>query len=481
MKKKLLFLLLLLVPFLVFAKEEFSYGWDFEQNNTLLYGTEIDSEYYFVKPTFPGLSVQVYNNKGKYLKTISSEDYNTYDEVVKDYPQYPIIYSKMAGKYEGIYYSLDSEKSISYSPGSSYIYECPRDEECTELEIDSLSDAEIKSYLGNYYFIYDLAKNSNSLIRGYISGDYYIIIRKSKLSTYYLDIYNKDEKRIISKKYNNNTERPAGDINQNGIYITNVSYNHEKISATYEITKYDLNGKELYTEDITNLIKDNSGYDDEDLYYNYIISLDLVKNGVVLTLSTNYVNSEIQQCIIEQSLPELDGGDETISPSSQEGKTNDIYEFCEESVKNPLQSVIPYGINSFGFQPGESTELTPEEHIKHTIIIKLNMDYAIETKVVEGKGTIKAIGRSASGEGIVFEVVPEKGYVLSEVKVTDANGNVITFTDYKFTMPSADVLIEAKFIPENPNTLDAVLISIPFIIISGIAVLFIFKKVSWLK
>ncbi len=84
--------------------------------------------------------------------------------------------------------------------------------------------------------------------------------------------------------------------------------------------------------------------------------------------------------------------------------------------------------------------------------------YNISTKT-DGRGEIKVSQNNADvGEGITFEIIPEEGYVLGEVKVTDSEGNVVTFTDYKFTMPSADVLIEAVFIKDskNPNTNDII-------------------------
>ena len=49
------------------------------------------------------------------------------------------------------------------------------------------------------------------------------------------------------------------------------------------------------------------------------------------------------------------------------------------------------------------------------------------------------------GEGVKFRIIPNAGYVLDYVKVTDANGNVVTFTSNTFTMSSADVTIEAVF------------------------------------
>ena len=97
-----------------------------------------------------------------------------------------------------------------------------------------------------------------------------------------------------------------------------------------------------------------------------------------------------------------------------------------------------------------------------------SLEYKIETKT-DGNGEIKAIQNSKPGVGITFEVIPKKGYVLSEVKVTDSEGNTVTFTDNKFTMPSSDVTIEAVFVPANPNTKDLINICIIVFIISAVA------------
>ncbi len=90
----------------------------------------------------------------------------------------------------------------------------------------------------------------------------------------------------------------------------------------------------------------------------------------------------------------------------------------------------------------------------------------VETKVASGKGQIIVDKRYSPNDPVTFTIVPEKGYVLSSVKVTDANGNVITFTDYTFTMPDANVLIEATFVT-NPNT--SSFISYLVIVLGGIA------------
>ena len=104
--------------------------------------------------------------------------------------------------------------------------------------------------------------------------------------------------------------------------------------------------------------------------------------------------------------------------------------------------------------------------------------YNIYTKT-DGNGEVKVSQNTADGgDGVTFEVIPREGYVLSAVKVTDALGNVITFTDYKFTMPSADVTIEAVFVKAatNPNTKDLIGLFITLIVLSLITFVYNFAN-----
>ena len=104
----------------------------------------------------------------------------------------------------------------------------------------------------------------------------------------------------------------------------------------------------------------------------------------------------------------------------------------------------------------------------------------IQTKV-EGKGKIEVVESARNGEQVTFKITPEEGYVLGVVKVTDADGNVLTFTSNTFTMPSSDVTIEATFVLENPNTADIKIILLSIVLIVGSVIGFInFKKVKWL-
>jgi len=108
-----------------------------------------------------------------------------------------------------------------------------------------------------------------------------------------------------------------------------------------------------------------------------------------------------------------------------------------------------------------------------------NLEYNVKTKT-DGHGKIKVEKVKASGgEKIKFTVEPNEGYVLSKVKVTDALGNVVVFNDYTFTMPNANVLIEATFVKRNPETADINLILITGIaLLSFTGILFYFKKMQ---
>lgn len=125
-------------------------------------------------------------------------------------------------------------------------------------------------------------------------------------------------------------------------------------------------------------------------------------------------------------------------------------------------------------------------------ILEYRKPYNIITKT-DGNGTITTSKDvEYTGNEITFTITPNEGYVLSEVKVTDSKGNIVTFTDYTFTMPNADVTIEAIFIKEtpkeepkeekNPETSDIVIVMfIITAIISGTLIIRNHKKLNWMK
>ena len=121
---------------------------------------------------------------------------------------------------------------------------------------------------------------------------------------------------------------------------------------------------------------------------------------------------------------------------------------------------------------GNSYFIRPVIELEKTDVI-----YTITTKT-DGNGKVTASASEARGdENITFTVTPNKGYVLDYIAVTDDNGNTIIFDDYKFTMPNADVTIEAKFVAENPDTVDNIGLYLTlFGISAGMVALLIARK-----
>ena len=138
-------------------------------------------------------------------------------------------------------------------------------------------------------------------------------------------------------------------------------------------------------------------------------------------------------------------------------KYNGVYEGVQRTPLKVWVVSEEDGINVFLVAGGEpcprGIEIPTACFANGDIIMQhYKLKYNINTKI-NGNGTVTAKQTVAdSGEEVTFTVEPKEGYVLDEVKVTDANGNVVVFTDYTFTMPSADVTIEATFIKEVDNS-----------------------------
>lgn len=114
-------------------------------------------------------------------------------------------------------------------------------------------------------------------------------------------------------------------------------------------------------------------------------------------------------------------------------------------------------------------------------IASKDIEHKIEIKT-DGNGTIEATHTEAqNGEQIKFTIKPKKGYELKEVRVTDSEGNILTFKDYTFTMPASSVTIEAIFKISNPNTSAT---NITILILLGMCSIFAMKKhikrIKWL-
>ena len=165
---------------------------------------------------------------------------------------------------------------------------------------------------------------------------------------------------------------------------------------------------------------------------------------------------------------------------STDGEILETHDVAEEigTERADVTHILPFGsyLIAHASAYDENGELS-------SYAIRYMLNYFITT-VTDGKGNVEIVESSEAGKEITFKVTPEKGYELKEVKITDANGNIIIFTENTFTMPSSDVTIEVTFVEskKNPETADvAVIACLAIIILGGIGTIYSIKKLSWLK
>ena len=80
----------------------------------------------------------------------------------------------------------------------------------------------------------------------------------------------------------------------------------------------------------------------------------------------------------------------------------------------------------------------------------LEKAYTITVDSIEN-GAVYVSDSAFAGDSVALSAVPDKGYELKSLTVTDADNNEITVENNKFTMPSKDVTITAEFKKTAPD------------------------------
>ncbi len=468
MKKKLLLIILLLVPFLVKAQEKYTYEWDKYNENNILFIGEKDDKYETYTYTYSDSDTQrilnYYQPNGKKISSRSldlennEEDREYFSSFINRFSM-----GKVINEYNGKTYGLNPERLEVYE------IDLTNNTTLETYNYLDLTAEQQKNYTGDFHLLFEMyADNSDSTNLLLVKDNGYILYRVVPINNaeprFYMDVYDKSEELLLTKRFNPLDKFYSADIKENEIYVTETLYNIDERSVSYSLIKYDLNGKELFTQDINEEIKKNSIIVEEKLYGSIATFTDKVNDGLVLSISENTFIGGYESCI--------------SSVSNGTTVTDNPKEYCRAlvlGVRQPSQ-IIYFNISSHWNSQALIEAIIPK------MIIKLEntgyIDYQITPKV-QGEGEIKVIDRSAAGGEVTFEVTPKEGYVLSVVKVTDAAGNVITFTDYTFTMPSSDVTIEAVFVPGNPNTTDIAIMGIIIVgILFGAIAVINYKKVK---
>ena len=98
-------------------------------------------------------------------------------------------------------------------------------------------------------------------------------------------------------------------------------------------------------------------------------------------------------------------------------------------------------------------------------------------------GTIDVISSSNPNERVMVKVRSNSGYEVNNIIVKDNKGNIIPIDNESFIMPYDDVNISVNYTETlvNPETVDYVLVLLVFLILMSLTIVYLTKKLKWLK
>ena len=371
---------------------------------------------------------------------------------------------------------------------------------------DGYSDFWFEEDEDYYYFLngYDLYSrffqvNKETYEGQWIYSSYYTDDEEELLvNYYYADDYLGGDIPIFMEIKDNKIFLGVSYENDDGDYIVRIAYlvDGEEIWYKEYVEKYYVKDGIFFNDD--KILYSLSTYDTDswEITKSELVLVDLEGNELGTDSISNYLHSSsdifiTEHMVLAEGLGFFLNGSEVIKDEESDGVSDggqpkgEIKDSGAE-LKKDDGGVPPAG------EPGEG------EMMDATLApsVSMNVDdakgeytnyYSMTNEVIlfkaihqvytktDGNGTVEATQTTASwGDGIEFTITPNEGYVLGVVKVTDSEGNTVEFTDYKFTMPNADVTIEVTFYVENPETY--AFIGIAIIALLGISGWLYFKN-----
>ncbi len=275
-----------------------------------------------------------------------------------------------------------------------------------------------------------------------------------------LVIYVKDGKQQWLKTLSNTFVRDGIQFGPNFIFTTTDVYpvpasldadteEEEKLPYSAWLQMYDKDGNDLGKDEIVNYLTESETY----FYPEHLVNVNQI--GFALTGASYGENTTplIDGISMGGATSKNDNENPPAKPDGEEppAKPEDGKEPPEKPADGEEPPKKPENDNN-ATMGGATMGLDLESSTYTAEILYFSIIHKVETKT-DGNGTVEATKVNANwGDEVKFTITPNPGFVLSEVKVTDSDGNVVIFTDNTFTMPNADVLIEASFKVENPET-----------------------------
>lgn len=381
------------------------------------------------------------------------------------------------------YYGGAFSKSIYYE-NKIIIFDEPVDSRTQSIEEYIEYHEEYQDYMNKGYEFYEYYYDTYTYVEDTTSTTYRLYSGVS--------LYIEDE-NFKEKVYQDETAIGAhGDEKGNPI--------PKEIGITepmYMIGERDENAYSTYFYDITY-------YDDDDAYYyidayNYTLESEGFNIVDINTLTVGELN-ELVKSITSKELPlaewyenatetkynQMTGSDYLVLGSIKESIPSEYswlwgttywLRTMDDSYNLFFVDTLGELCSTYYCQPAVGAGIRPVVTISAKDLV-----YSVTTKT-DGNGTIESTHVHAEkGEVIKFVITPNEGYVLSEVKVTDEKGNVITFTENTFTMPEANVIIEATFTVENSETSTSNIIIATILLIISCTIFYKFKKkANWVE
>ncbi len=393
---------------------------------------------------------------------------------------------EVENKYSNYFVSLSETDEPLFLEGESYYYIVGKesysdtivlwrvDKDLSEFkveEVKTIETAEEKEIVALFERIFEYKTTENitydsSFIKSYGEGTVYLLYNSSEEKSRV--VFYKDGEIVWDKLFDGYAKDGA-ELNKN--FVIGL-----QTSEGANLVLLDEKGNELETEKLSNYLSST----ENSFAIEHLITVGT--SGFAVT-GTEYLATTTESAsmggIMESSGLELDENGNMKRPEDfdvlpGDGETPPPKPTGKQEDNNATMGALDFD--------DESTDDSESNMIAK--ILYFNIIHNVYTKT-DGNGTVEANKTEAEwGEGIEFVITPSEGYILKEVKVTDAEGNVVIFTDYTFTMPNADVTIEASFEKEEenpPTTAINILLAI-LLSITSIIVMFKFKKKSeWIN
>ena len=449
MKKLLIFIVLLLIPFIVQAETEFGLLFESE-GNAYSFETYSLNDGYIISDYDGTKGLLIYYDKdGNKVKEISLDNGRAaFNLFIKD----DYIYAVTANFTDG---------------SNAHVEKYNKDLELLQ-EVDTTARYNTAGPYASYYAYFEIYNNEAIVLYDYTSNQIAIVNTDMELTS--LDMGMNNVTKYLKDSYNQSVL-----INQYG-YVNGPR--PVMVAGDYYVVLHQTKICDAENIIYTHSTEEGTLFED---CYQYSITLHDQELNALWTvpidekIETFYNGTKVGDYIV-------------LIGYSTKGSYIFVYDFegnLIQEIENTERKVTNYVTEvDDGFAVTERCPAINGEMIDPNCR-SIHMIYKLRKEIesaTEGKGNVTVPANALAGETVTINVTPEKGYTLGELLVFDEEGHQIPVENNTFVMGTSKVTVRAVFVPENPNTGNLYVTLICLIAaITGIALVFQKKKLEFLK